>query len=256
MKKNILSILSLFCLLGVSGCGNNESSPITNSSVDNSLSTETITSNSVTSSVNSNTVEYSAQVLLPDGSNANAGLTIQWCGGPQGLCRTADTDANGVAKINLEAYDYDVHVLNCPEEYTCELGLVATSNERAITITLIELKDVIGGEGTSATPYSITSGAYNVTLEKGGDVQYFAFSSTEVGSYSIESLSSQVLVDPNVSYYGTSLSETAVSSDDNGGYDKNFKLTFEVNSNEIYYFGVSATGFSRAKTFSFIIKKI
>lgn len=256
MKKDILSILSLICLLGISGCREaNDSSTI---SVNSNIQTsETLsTSTNKNSSVDENTVEYSAQVLLPDGSNANAGLTIQWCGGPKGLCRTADTDANGVAKINLEAYDYDVHVLNCPEEYTCELGLVATSNERAITITLIELKDVIGGEGTSETPYSITSGAYNVTLEKGGDVQYFAFSSTEVGSYSIESLSSQVLVDPSVSYYGTSLSETAVSNDDNGGYDKNFKLTFEVNSNEIYYFGVSATGFSRAKTFSFIIKKI
>ena len=256
MKRKLLSILSLLSLTALGGCGNNDSSTNDMSSVNSQTNTV------VSSSQDANTVEYSVQVLLPNGEKAPAGLTVQWCGGPKGLCRTSNTNSEGLATINLEAYDYDVHILNCPEQYTCELGYVSKSDERSITVKLLDLKSPLSGEGTKTNPYLINEGAYNVTINTAGEVVYFGFTASEAGKYSIESLyTNTVLADPNVGYYGNDLSNIPESPvegkiDDNSGYDKNFLLEFDAENEITYVFGISATGFSRAKTFSFNIKKI
>lgn len=58
---------------------------------------------------NEETVEYRVTVLDKDG-NPVAGLLIQLCGGPKGMCNPARTDDNGVATLNLPAGEYEVHI--------------------------------------------------------------------------------------------------------------------------------------------------
>ena len=258
MKKNILSIFALLSMITISGCGNDTSSTVETSSTTSSQKTSSVTSSSED---DANKVEYTVQILLPNGSNAGADLDVQWCGGPKNQCFTSKTNASGLATIKLENYDYDVHLLKYPETYTCELGYVATTTNRNLTIQFLELNSYLSGEGTKSSPNMIGVGAYNVTVPTGGEIIYFGFTATETGTYSIESLSSSALVNPNIGYYGndlTNIPDTVVDNilDDDNGYDNNFKLSIEAEANTTYIFGITATGFSRSKTFAFNIKKI
>ena len=250
MKKNLLSIFALISLISLGGCGNNEDSSIISSSI-------TTTSETSSQSTPDNLVEYKTTVLLPNGEKA-ANCQVQWCAG--GMCKTAKTDSNGVATIMLEANDYTVHVLNYPEQYTCELGFVATKDNRELTISLVNLSTPTSGEGSVNNPYLVSAGAYFVTIETAGDILYFGFNPEAVGNYKIESLYTSSLANPNVGYYGTDLSNLPASpltSDDDSGEDINFKLDFAVeDASSTYVFGVSASDFKKAKSFSFIIKSV
>lgn len=276
MKKNILTIFSLVALIALSGCNKGDESSSQNSNTSSNNSSEVI---------DYNDGKYRVQVLLPNGEKASSGLKVQWC--DDSTCKTADTNENGLATIELAPNNYDVHVLNYPEQYTCELGYVATSDNRMLTISLEDLKTPTSGDGTDYNPYVIGEGAYNVTIENEGDLVYFGFVPTKPGKYVIESLAENTtLVNPNIGYYGNNnqyVPESPINDmiDDDSGYDKNFSLGFNISIEEfvntgefdkdgnliyeldengnyvsggIYRFGISATGFKRAKTFPFIVK--
>lgn len=82
-------------------------------------------------------IAYSVTLQYPDGSPA-ANVTVQLCGGANGACFPAKTNAQGVATFELEAGDYDVHVQNCPAGYTFNDNQYKMNSEGGnITVKLI-----------------------------------------------------------------------------------------------------------------------
>lgn len=119
MRKTItaLSLLLVLCLALCACGGNNDgASKDTASSADASVE-ESIASSEVSAgepSVDDGKVEYSVTVTDAEGKGM-AGVMVQLC---LDSCMPGVTDANGVAKFNLEAADYKVSIMTMPEGYT------------------------------------------------------------------------------------------------------------------------------------------
>ena len=55
-------------------------------------------------------ISYKVTVAMPDGTPV-PDVSVQLCGGPNGLCNTKMTNAQGVAEFELAAGDYEVHIM-------------------------------------------------------------------------------------------------------------------------------------------------
>lgn len=123
MRKLITVLLVLLALcLSLCACGGDEddSSKGTDSSANASveeskeLEESLADSSEVEASEDNGKVEYSVTVTDADG-NGMEGVMVQLC---FDSCMPAVTDANGVAKFNLEAAYYKASVMTMPEGYT------------------------------------------------------------------------------------------------------------------------------------------
>lgn len=292
MNKKIVSVLSLITLISLSGCGNNTSTSSSNSGVSPSTSNSTSINNQSSSNKNtsSNIVDdenvYSVKVVYEDGTSAPEGINVQWCAA--GTCHDSSTNAEGIATKNLEPGDYDVKLNGLPSGYAYQLGLVSTYENRSMVITIYKIQTSSIGSGSSYDPYIIREGVYSATIEEEDAIVYYGFVPTRPGKYVIESwgtITDLITADPNVGYYGNNPQyvENAIDYADEGGYDKNFSLefniaieefintgTFDDNGNMIYEkdengnlisggiytFGISCKGVKKPKTFPFVIKWI
>ena len=283
MKKNLLKVISLVTLISLSGCNGGKTS---NS---NSNSNSTNTNSSV--SIPEGTILYKVQVLLPNGEKAGEGLQVQWCNDSN--CFSSDTNSDGVAFIYLQPDEYDVHVYNYPENYACELGIKSNEENSQIEVKLHDLLSVGTGNGTNEDPYRVGEGVYNVTLSnidteaKVAEPVTLGFVPTRPGKYVIESWTESTdTINTNVGYYGNNPQYIPSSpiegmSDDDSGDSDNFRLEFNISTDEfvntgvlddngnmiyekdangnyipggIYRFAIGATNIRREKSFPVSIK--
>lgn len=232
MKKRLLTLFSLVSLITLNGCNNGSDNSSNNISNSNSNTTST---NSSANIVEGN---YRVKVLLPDGTSAGEGIMVQWCAG--GLCKSSYTNSDGIAAYELEEGTYDVKVSNYPSQYACQLGFVATAENKELEVRLqtilapsLKTEEVVGDDSTIAgspyNPYIVQEGVYNVTVKSEGDIQFFGFVPNRPGKYIIESWgtsTSLITSDPSVNYYGNNPQyiNEILKSDDDSGYAVNEDL--------------------------------
>ncbi len=81
------------------------------------------------------TVSYTVTVMKPDNTPA-AGITVQLCGGPKGMCNTARTNDAGIAVFEIAAGEYEVHITP-PEGFTFDNNQYKmTAEGGSLTVTL------------------------------------------------------------------------------------------------------------------------
>ena len=195
---------------------------------------------------------YSVTVVYPDNTPVTSGVTVQWCVGD--MCFLPQpVNASGVAYIELEDGEYYIHLNNVPTGYTYNPNAyTTTADNKNITIPLYTLSTVTG-EGTKAAPYVVTTGTYSFQFEQTSTkgMKYFSFTSTEAGTYSIESICMDKLalslVDPYIGFVGTDIN-AAPNTDGNSIKDSvNFLREFEAEANTTYYFIIMVSSVSDNK---------
>ena len=195
---------------------------------------------------------YSVKVVYPDNSPVTSGVTVQWCVGDMCFLPQA-VNENGVAYIELEDGDYYIHLNNVPTGFTYNPNAYTTSvDNKNITIPLLAVSSLTG-EGTKAAPFVVTTGTYNVqfnqTSTKG--MKYFSFTTTEAGTYTIESFCMDKLalslVDPYVGFVGTEINNSPDVSGNDIKDSVNFSRSFEAEANTTYYFIIMVSSVSDNK---------
>lgn len=265
MNKNILKIGALFLFL-ITGCGGNSNTPTSNSTIsgnnENKLPDEIICTDN----------KYRVQVVKPDGYLLTSKFNVQWCSDTNCYPKQA---VDGVATNDLADGNYLIHLINIPDEYTYKPGYTATADNKCMTINLSsvlnptenEKNDASGNpinSGTINNPYIVSEGIYKANISDPDESIYYGFNPTKAGTYIIESWSDDIWLNnegPLISYYGNGNIDVnnPVLSDDNSGFDKNFKLQIEISASDIssnnisYVFGISASvipGLSKKIAFS------
>lgn len=210
---------------------------------------------------------YSVKVVYPDGKPVTSGVSVQWCTGDICLLPVAVNEA-GIAYNKLdEAKNYYIHIDGIPAGYTYDPNAYTTDkNNKKVEISLIALNEVTG-EGTLDNPYVVSVGATNVTFNalRLDGVQYFSFTTSEAGTYSIKSLAVDKLalnaIDPYIGFLGATETDI-MKSDFSGNLDKNnkellnFNHTFTAEANVTYLFAVFVTSVQRfPASFDIVITK-
>lgn len=278
MKKKII-VYSLMTLLLLTGCGGGEGNK---------------------EELKCDDGKYRVQVNKPDGNYLDTEFSVQWCSSLTGNCYPMEAK-KGIATIELEDGDYSIHVLGLPDQYTYDpSAYIATAENKCVEINLTQVleptvnnKTDVDGEtpippGNAYNPYIVTEGAYKANITSADEVVYFGFRPSRPGSYVIESWSDDIWVNsegPAIAYFDNNNQyinvESPIKTDDNSGYDKNFKIQLDIaieefdtilnEKNEIeyvrdengnyipggnYVFGISASVNRLAKKIPFVIKRI
>lgn len=246
MNKNILKIGALFIFL-ITGCGGNNGDTTTNNN-----SSSTASSNILPNEMNYNDGKYRVQVVKPDGYLLTSNFTVQWCSDTNCYPKIA---VDGLATIELEEGEYLVHLINIPEEFTYKPGYTATKDNKCFTINLLEFSSASSKEnvdqGTLNNPYIVSEGIYKADISSPEESIYYAFKPSKAGKYIIESWSDDIWLNnegPAIAYYGSGNIDVnnPIASDDNSGFDKNFKLQIDITESDIanaessYVFAISA----------------
>lgn len=224
--------------------------------------TVTVNFNDVTTTLNLVIEDnsYIVKVMYPDNSPVTSGVAVQWCSGNNCFVPVL-VNSNGIARNNLKDNDYFIHIEGIPAGYTYDPnGYTASAENKYVEIKLIELSNITSGDGSKASPYEVSVGTYNVSFDTASTagMKYFSFTTTEAGTYNLESLSTEKLainaVDPYLGFLSTNLDGTPTTD---GNFDSkvniNFSLNFEAEANTTYYFIImisSATIFPATLDFS------
>ena len=187
---------------------------------------------------------YSVKVLMPDNTPASGNIKVQWCTDTN-CYPTKTINENGICENPLNEGKYYVHLDNLPEGYTYNPNAYITDKDnKNIEIVLSSLSSFTKGDGTEGNPYEMTTGIYEVSFEAQGtnDLKYFAFSTTEAGTYKLESLAVDKnainRIDPYLGYLGDKLDTNNLDPNGNIQNVTNFKYSFEAEANKTYYFVV------------------
>lgn len=193
---------------------------------------------------------YSVKVLMPDGNPAPTTVKVQWCT-DKNCFPTKNINENGVCENDLKDDKYYVHLEHLPEGYTYNPNAyVATAENKKLEITLSKLSTFTDGNGTEENPYALTNGIYSLTIEAEGTdgLQYFAFTTTEAGEYTIESLAVDKnainVIDPYLGFLGEVNDTTNLDPNGNITNVANFKYKFTAEANKTYYFVVMCSKLS------------
>ena len=210
---------------------------------------------------------YSVKVVYPNGKSVTSGVSVQWCTGDICLLPVAVNGA-GIAYNKLEdTKNYYIHIDGIPSGYTYDPNAYTTDkNNKKVEIELIALNQ-LSGEGSLDNPYVVSVGAVNVTINalRLDGVQYFSFTPSESGTYSIKSLAVDKLalnaIDPYIGFLGATETDI-MKSDFSGNLDKNnkdllnFNHTFTAEANVTYLFAVMVTSAQRfPASFDVVITK-
>ena len=87
--------------------------------------------------------------------------------------------------------------------------------------------------------------SYSVNIASGGQIVYFAFTATESKSYTIQSTGSS---DTYATLYDAS--QSSLTTDDDSGSDRNFKITYTMTAGNTYYIAVKFYSSSSTGTFT------
>ena len=210
---------------------------------------------------------YSVKVVYPNGKPVTSGVSVQWCTGDICLLPVAVNGA-GIAYNKLEdTKNYYIHIDGIPGGYTYDPNAYTTDKDnKKVEIKLIPL-NALTGEGTKANPYIVSVGASSITINalRLDCVQYFSFTPSEAGTYSIKSLAVDKLalnaIDPYIGYLGANETDI-MKSDFTGNLDKNnkellnFNHTFTAEANVTYVFAVMVTSAQKfPASFDILISK-
>ena len=207
---------------------------------------------------------YTVKVVYPDNTPVS-NIYVQWCAGNNCFI-PVKTNNSGYSRIALEDGEYYIHLESgIPNGYTYDPNAYTTTkNSKFIEIKLIKSSTITLGEGTQSAPYVVSNSAYNVSFTESGvnGMQFFAFTPSESGNYSIVSLAIDKLainaIDPYIGFLGTEtdMSKIDVSGNQASSININFNHTFEAEAGVTYVFTIfvsSATKFPA--TFDFVIYK-
>ncbi len=246
MKKKLLFLLPIL-LLGVGLAACNEQQQPTEPNTPNLGGNENPNGN-VNQPQNPTPTKptYSVKITLPNGTAAT-GAKAQWCSGTE--CKTpVAVNSLGVASNKMDDVEggYFVHVAEgtLPTGYTYNPNIYTTDEtHRDIEIKLLRIETPKSGEGTKEAPYQVGAGTYVVKVEKALEYPYYTFTTTEPGTYEIESLAvdklATTIIEPLYINYGADVTTTPnyVYS---GGIGKNFKTTFTITAEQsTHCFGIS-----------------
>ncbi len=237
-NKLIISLFAFATLLGLTSCGSETPTPSTTEVPTTEAPTPTTTVEPTTT----NNDNYSVTVVYPNGTGVK-GCKIQWCTMDGNCYMPRTTNEDGFASITLDESDYYVHIIGgMPEGYTYNPNIyTATNTNTNFEIKLIEINTATDGEGTKTSPYQLALGTYSQSFTATREMVYYAFTPTTSGNYTIESIvyttSADGVIDPILYYYGTDSSFAKYdTTDKDSGYDKNFKISRNLEANTTYYF--------------------
>lgn len=132
-RKLLALILSLLVVFGLCACG--DSSADTDADKDITESNEVVESEEDTSSEEATVFEVK---VVDDMGNPVEGVMLQIC---KDSCIPAKTDANGIAKFNIEITDeHKLSVLSCPTGYEY-MGEAEVYMEDGATEYTVELSE-------------------------------------------------------------------------------------------------------------------
>ena len=258
MKKRLIPISALLILSVLTGCGKKE--PVDDG-------------------------KYRVRLFHENGQKFTHSTLVQWC--DDANCFPLTTDENGVAAMELEPSNYDIHLFNYPDTYAYEVGAYkATPKAKKVDVTMHTIKVSTSGDGSSANPFNVTEGVYNATVSETDELVYFAFRASKPGSYKVSSWTEDI--DSYFGYFGNNdqylvsyenLAENA--KDDDSGHATNFSYEIKIGENQFettgeidkdripilkedengnynclarHIFAVSAKNLRRAKTFPIAIQ--
>lgn len=167
-------------------------------------------------------------------------ISVQWADGFN--LHQAQTDENGVARIDGLDGTYQVTLKGLPATYTYDPGAhEATSFNRKIRLDIYNYQRT---SGIGSGPYSCievgSTGAYKVTLNSATHKVFYQFRPTTDGEYDIESWVNpgENLINPKIDVWGGQFANKFYTHTiDIGGtestYTKNFKYSFNVDEKEI-----------------------
>ncbi len=190
--------------------------------------------------------KYRVTVQYPNGTPAS-GVTVQWCSQTNCFLPVA-VNSEGYAEIALEDGTYYVHIDNIPSGYTYNPNAHTTTiDNKHLTIVLDPSLPLTTGDGTTANPYVVSLGAYELTFNGEGknEGKYFSFTASKTGTVNLFSTATTLLalneIDPYLGYIGEtsdlpnfSLGSADVSGNDNKNI--NFNYSFNVEAGKTYYF--------------------
>ena len=171
--------------------------------------------------------------IVDDANKPVSNVIVQWCNSEKCFGGTSFTDANGVLKnANLVDDTYNVHLLRgVPEGYVYNPNVQTTPTNKQITIQLVKV-NTLAGEGTVASPYTVTPGAYQIAVESMSSRAYYSFTPTEAGTYVFEShimaLQNMEPLQMIMATYTDGTFTEDVELIDGGGVGTNFKYEVEV----------------------------
>lgn len=245
MNKKLLVSALLLMTTAIVGCGN--PTPSENNSVE--PSTNSTTNSETKPSENSQTTnldgKYYAYVNYDDGEPV-ADVQVQWCVAVEGgLCLipirlTAKNGGLAICDTATDELPYVVHVLRLDETlyaYNPNLNVVDSSN-KGLNIVVYTLQNF--GDDNSIE----STGVYKIALENEVIV---SFKAPKAGTYTFESwhdmtaTSQTKSFDPSISSLGNNKEGAVVASDDNSGYETNFKFDVTCEKDEVVYLKLSAT---------------
>lgn len=180
---------------------------------------------------------FTVKVLYPDGTPVAGGVTVQWCDAKG--CNDAKVNDKGIATLEKEEGEYEVHLLNVPEGYTHDPHFYTSNvSNKNIEIKLVALSELTG-EGTSSSPFVVSTSAYSVTFteEEMNDIKYFSFIPTESGNYTLKAFVSDTqFVDPYLGFLGSDINGNPDVSGNIEG-EKYFDHTItDAQAGTTYYF--------------------
>lgn len=183
---------------------------------------------------------FTAKVLYPDGTPVTSGVTVQWCDAKG--CNDAQVNDQGIATLEKEEGEYDVHLLSVPAGYTHDPHFYTSNTQnKNVEIKLVALS-TLTGEGTTANPYIVSTSAYQVTftVEENDDLKYFSFTPTEAGNYNVKAyVSDTQFVDPYLGFLGLDInnSNPDVTGNVEGGKYFDYTIT-NAEAGKTYYFAI------------------
>lgn len=192
---------------------------------------------------------YTVNVVYPNGEPVNSGVSVQWC--TDTTCKLpAYVNQYGLAYSEIEDDNYFIHIEGIPTGYTYDPNAyTASPTSKNVKIKLISLIELTG-EGSESNPYVTNVGAFTVTYQaKVSEYQYFTFTPTEDGVYSIKSLAVDKLatntIDPYIGFLGTSDDMSKIDVSGNNSLQLNFNHTFTATANTTYKFIVFVSDATR-----------
>ena len=183
---------------------------------------------------------FTAKVLYPDGTPVTSGVTVQWCDAKG--CNDAQVNEQGVATLEKEEGEFEVHLLSVPAGYTHDPHFYTSNTQnKNIEIKLVALSNLTG-EGTTTNPYVVSNSAYSVTftVEEKDSLKYFSFTPTETGNYNVKAyVSDTQFVDPYLGFLGLDINNSNPDVSGNIEGEKYFDYTItNAEAGKTYYFAI------------------
>ena len=183
---------------------------------------------------------YSVKVLFPNDSPVN-GVNVEFIQNNKVIAKTL-TNELGVCSYELEKGEYLINLKDFPNGYIFLKNTYKVNNEnKDIVIKLDTVLVIEDGDGSQKNPFKLDLGIYLLSfeIETISGMQYYSFTASESGTYTIESISysnfSENIVDPYLIFI-TENGDFDKSGNEDSNTNMEFKYTFEAEAGKTYKF--------------------